>query len=142
MSKNNNDISTEGLTFLDDGEVLYNDLYLLSETDEKGIVEYASDSFLKIANLKNDELIGEPHNIVRHPDMPRAAFKSLWDDVQTKGFWTGLVKNTRKGGGFYWVYATVLRSIDKNGNTKYVSIRVKPSREDIKSAEALYATLD
>ena len=139
---NENKINTDGLTFLDSGEVLYSDLYLLSETDEKGIVEYASDSFLKIANLKSDELIGEPHNIVRHPDMPRVAFKSLWDDVQSKGFWTGIVKNARKGGGFYWVYATVLRSVDKNGNTKYVSIRVKPSREDIKNAEALYATLD
>lgn len=142
MSKNSNDISTEGLTFLDDGEVLYNDLYLLSETDEKGIVLYASDSFLKIANMTNDELLGQPHNIVRHTDMPRAAFKSLWTDVQAKGFWTGYVKNARKGGGYYWVYATVLRSVDKNGNTKYVSIRVKPSREDIKNAEALYATLD
>ena len=142
MSKNNNEISTEGLTFLEDGEVLYNDLYLLSETDDKGIVEYASDSFLKIANMHDDDLIGQPHNVVRHPEMPRAAFKSLWDDVQSKGFWTGYVKNARKGGGFYWVYATVLKSVDKNGNTKYVSIRVKPSREDIKAAEALYATLD
>ncbi len=142
MSKNNNDISTEGLTFMDDGEVLYNDLYLLSETDDKGIVEYASDSFLKVANYKESDLLGQPHNVVRHPDMPRTAFKSLWDDVQRKGFWTGYVKNARKGGGFYWVYATVLRSIDKNGNAKYVSIRVQPSREDIKKAEELYATLD
>jgi aerotaxis receptor len=139
---NNNDINGDGLTFLDDGEVLYSDLYLLSETDEKGIVLYASDSFLKIANMKSDELIGQPHNVVRHPDMPRAAFKSLWDDAQTKGFWNGIVKNARKGGGHYWVNATVLRSIDKNGNIKYVSIRVKPSREDIKKAQALYATLD
>jgi len=137
-----NEVSTEGLTFLEDGEVLYNDLYLLSETDEKGIVEYASDSFLRVANMTEEELIGQPHNVVRHPEMPRAAFKSLWDDVQSKGFWTGFVKNSRKGGGFYWVYATVLRSVDKNGNVKYVSIRVKPSREEIKSAEALYATLD
>ena len=142
MSKNNNEISTEGLTFLEDGEVLYNDLYLLSETDDKGIVEYASDSFLKIANMHSEDLVGQPHNVVRHPEMPRAAFKSLWDDVQSKGFWTGYVKNQRKGGGFYWVYATVLKSVDKNGNTKYVSIRVRPSREDIKAAEALYATLD
>jgi aerotaxis receptor len=142
VSKNNSEISTEGLTFLDDGEVLYSDLYLLSETDEKGIVEYASDSFLKIANMTADELIGQPHNVVRHPDMPRAAFKSLWDDVQSKGFWTGYVKNQRKGGGYYWVYATVLRSVDKNGQTKYVSIRIKPSREDIKKAQELYATLD
>ncbi len=142
MSKNNDEVSTEGLTFLEDGEVLYSDLYLLSETDEKGIVEYASDSFLKIANLKPEDLIGQPHNVVRHPDMPRAAFKSLWDEVQSKGFWTGYVKNARKGGGYYWVYATVLRSVDKNGKTKYVSIRVKPSREEIKKAEELYATLD
>lgn len=142
MSQISNEISTEGLTFLEDGEVLYNDLYLLSETDEKGIVQYASDSFLKIANMREDDLIGQPHNIVRHPDMPRAAFKSLWTDVQTKGFWTGYVKNQRKGGGYYWVYATVLRSIDKSGNTKYVSIRVKPSREDVQKAIELYATLD
>jgi aerotaxis receptor len=138
----NNEVSTEGLTFMEDGEVLYNDLYLLSETDEKGIIQYASDSFLKIANMTESDLIGEPHNIVRHQDMPRAAFKSLWDDVQTKGFWTGYVKNARKGGGFYWVYATVLRSVDKSGQIKYVSIRVKPSREDIQKAAELYATLD
>lgn len=144
MSKNNNnnDVSTEGLTFLEDGEVLYNDLYLLSETDEKGIVQYASDSFLKIANMRASDMVGQPHNIVRHQDMPRAAFKSLWNDVQKKGFWTGYVKNQRKGGGFYWVYATVLRSVDKAGNTKYVSIRIKPSREDVQKAQELYATLD
>ena len=142
MSKNEKAISTDGLIFLDDGEVLYDDLYLLSETDERGIVIYANESFLRIANLTEDELMGQPHNIVRHPEMPRAAFKSLWDDVESKGFWTGYVKNSRKGGGFYWVYATVLRSIDKSGNTKYVSIRVKPSKEDIRKSEELYATLD
>jgi aerotaxis receptor len=142
MSTNNNDTTNDSLTFLEDGEVLYSELYLLSETDEKGIVTYASDSFLKVANMKSEELLGQPHNIVRHPDMPRAAFKSLWDDVQTKGFWTGYVKNQRKGGGYYWVYATVLRSRDKSGNVKYVSIRVKPSREDIQKAIELYATLD
>jgi len=142
MAKEKNVLDTEGLTFLDDGEVLYSSLYLLSETDEKGIISYASDSFMQIANMDSTELYGQPHNCVRHPEMPRAAFKSLWDDVQAKGFWTGYVKNARKGGGYYWVYATVLRSVDKNGNTKYVSIRVKPSREDIKKAEELYATLD
>ena len=135
-------ISTEGLTFLDDGEVLYDDLYLLSETDEKGIVSYANDSFLKIANMLPEDLIGQPHNVVRHSDMPRAAFKSLWDDVQSKGFWTGYVKNQRKGGGHYWVYATVLKSVDKTGKTSYVSIRTKPSRDDVQNAIELYKTLD
>lgn len=142
MGIKSNAVDAAGLTFLDDGEVLYDDVYLLSETDEKGIVTYASESFLRIANMSKAELIGQPHNVVRHPDMPRAAFKSLWTDVQSKGFWTGFVKNARKGGGHYWVYATVLRATDKNGNVKYVSIRVKPSREDIKKAEALYKTLD
>jgi aerotaxis receptor len=142
MAKADDAALIEGLTFLDDGEVLYSDLYLLSETDEKGIVTYANDAFLKIAGWKREDLVGQPHNVVRHPDMPRAAFKSLWDDVQAKGFWTGFVKNNRKGGGFYWVYATVLRSTDKNGGVKYVSIRIKPSRDDIKKSEALYATLD
>lgn len=131
-----------GLTYLESGEVLYNDTYLLSETDEKGIVTYASESFLKVANMSEDELIGQPHNVVRHPDMPRAAFKSLWDDVQAKGFWTGFVKNSVKGGGFYWVFATVLRRVDKSGKISYVSIRTKPSRDDIKKSEELYATLD
>ena len=131
-----------GLTYLEDGEVLYDDVYLLSETDDKGIVTYASDSFLKVANYTWAELIGQPHNVVRHPEMPRAAFKSLWDDAQDKGFWTGIVKNAVKGGGYYWVHATVLRSRDDSGNIKYVSIRTKPSREEIKKAEELYATLD
>lgn len=131
-----------GLTFLDSGEVLYDDLYLLSETDEKGIVTYASDGFYKIANMTKADLINQPHNVVRHPDMPRAAFKSLWDDAQEKGFWTGFVKNQRKGGGFYWVFATVLKRIDKSGKISYVSIRTKPSRDDISKAEELYKTLD
>ena len=142
MAEKRDVLDTKGLTFLDDGEVLYDSLYLLSETDEKGIITYASDGFMQVANMNEADLYGQPHNVVRHPEMPRAAFKSLWDDAQSKGFWTGYVKNARKGGGYYWVYATVLRSIDKNGNTKYVSIRVKPSREEIKKAEELYATLD
>lgn len=132
----------DGLTYLDTGEVLYPDLYLLSETDEKGIVSYASDGFYRIANMTEEDLIGQPHNVVRHPDMPRAAFKSLWDDAQEKGFWTGFVKNQRKGGGYYWVFATVLKRIDKSGKVSYVSIRTKPSRDDIAKAEELYKTLD
>lgn len=133
-------LSNEGLTFLEDGEVLYDDLYLISETDSKGIITYASESFCRVAGCKFEELMGQPHNVVRHPEMPREAFRQLWESVQSKGFWTGYVKNARKGGGFYWVFATVLRSIDKSGNISYVSIRIKPSRDEIKKAEALYST--
>ncbi len=133
-------VEGDGLVIKEDGEVLYDDLYLVSETDSKGIVTYASNSFCKVAGYSLDELVGQPHSIVRHPDMPREAFRQLWSSVQSKGFWTGYVKNAVKNGGFYWVFATVLKSTDKSGNISYVSIRTKPSREDIKRAEALYAT--
>jgi aerotaxis receptor len=73
--------------------------------------------------------------------MPRVAFKGLWDDVKSKGFWTGYVKNARKGGGYYWVYATVLQNVDSSGNVSYVSIRTKPSRDEIKKHEELYKSL-
>jgi aerotaxis receptor len=125
----------------DNGEVIYDDLYLLSETDEKGIITYSSESFAKVAGYSVEELVGQPHNLVRHPDMPRVAFKELWDSVSKKGFWTGFVKNLRKDGGFYWVYATVLKNVDKSGNIKYVSIRTKPNRDDIEKAEELYKTM-
>jgi len=131
----------DGLTFLDDGEVLYEDLYLLSETNEKGIITYVSDSFARIAGYSVEEMIGQPHNMVRHAEMPRAAFKSLGDDVQKKGFWTGYVKNARNGGGHYWVYATVLRHIDENGKVNYVSIRTKPSRDEVAKHDQLYKTM-
>jgi len=122
------------------GEWIYDDLYLLSETDSRGIITYASDSFCRISGYTQEELIGQPHNIVRNPEMPREAFRQLWASVKEKGFWVGYVKNSRKGGGYYWVHATVLKSVDKNGNIHYVSIRTKPTREAISKAEALYAT--
>ncbi len=135
------EIESDGFTYLEDGEVLYDDLYLLSETDEKGVITYVSESFAKIAGYTPEEMIGKPHNLIRHPDMPRVAFKGLWDDVVSKGFWTGYVKNARKGGGYYWVYATVLRNVDPNGKVNYVSIRTKPSRDEVKKHDELYKTL-
>jgi len=115
--------------------------YILSETDDKGIIIYANDIFCEIAGYKREELIGEPHNIVRHPDMPRIAFKGLWDDIQSKGFWTGFVKNQRKDRSFYWVYATALRKVASNGTVTYLSVRVKPSRADVNTCTKLYAEL-
>ena len=115
--------------------------YILSETDEKGIIIYANDTFCDIAGYKIEELIGEPHNIVRHPDMPRIAFKGLWDDIQSKGFWTGIVKNIRKDGGYYWVHATALRRIHPDGTITYLSVRRVPDRSVVDSCIALYAEL-
>ena len=117
------------------------DSYILSETDENGIIIYANDIFCKIAGYKFEELVGQPHNIVRHPDMPKIAFKGLWDDIQTKGFWTGIVKNLRKDRAYYWVNATVLKRTDAKGNTSYLSIRATPSRKDVDSCTSIYAEL-
>lgn len=129
-------------TYTNNGEVFFpKDFVIISETDEKGIITYANDNFCKISGFNYKELLGQPHNIVRHPDMPRAAFKLVWDSIQTKGFWKGYVKNLRKDGRFYWVYSTVLRKVDKNGTITYISIRTAPNKVDVESAEALYATL-
>ena len=117
------------------------DQYILSETDEKGTIIYANNIFCEIAGYTIDELIGEPHNIVRHPDMPRIAFKGLWDDLQEKGFWTGIVKNRRKDGGYYWVHATALRKIHSNGDITYLSVRRVPDRTEVEACVSLYAEL-
>ena len=117
------------------------DSYILSETDSKGIILYANEIFYDIAGYVPDELLGEPHNVIRHPDMPRIAFKGLWDDIQSKGFWTGIVKNLRKDGGYYWVHATVLRKVNTNGEVTYLSIRRVPDRKDVEACTTLYAEL-
>jgi len=115
--------------------------YILSETDSKGNIIYANDVFCEMAGYDYSELIGQPHNIVRHSDMPRIAFKGLWDDIQSKGFWTGIVKNLRKDGGFYWVHATAMRRVHSDGSITYLSIRRVPDRAVVDSCISLYAEL-
>ena len=117
------------------------DMYILSETDDKGIIIYANQLFCEIAGYTLEDLLGEPHNIVRHPDMPRVAFQGLWDDIQAKGFWTGIVKNIRKDRAYYWVEATVLRRVHSNGDVTYLSVRRVPNRSDVEAAIKLYAEL-
>ena len=122
------------------GERILDDYaFLVSETDAKGNVTFANDDFCKMAGYELDELLGQPHSIVRHPDMPKAAFKSLWETVQRGEIWTGYVKNSVKGGnGFYWVYATVYPFETCDGSKGYLSCRRKPSKEEIAEHEALY----
>jgi len=117
------------------------DSYILSETDDKGLILYANELFCEIAGYSLDEIIGEPHNIVRHPDMPRIAFAGLWDDIQSKGFWSGIVKNKRKDGASYWVSATVLKRVGSNGKVTYLSIRTVPNRQTVENCIVLYAEL-
>ena len=112
--------------------------FLVSETDIKGIIQFANEDFCKIAGYTLEELVNKPHNMVRHPDMPKAAFKSLWDTVQSGNIWKGYVKNATKDGGYYWVYATVYPFENSDGVKGFLSCRRKPSRDEIEEHEALY----
>ena len=115
--------------------------FLVSETDEKGIIRFANDDFCKIAEYTLEELIGKPHNLVRHQDMPKAAFEDLWKTIREGKVWTGYVKNKTKSGGYYWVFATVYPFESYDGTKGYISCRRKPSRKEIEAAEELYKTL-
>ena len=121
--------------------VLSDDAFLVSETDERGVITFANDDFCKIAEYNIDELIGSPHNIVRHPDMPKIAFKDLWDTIQKGQVWTGYVKNKTKSNGYYWVYATVFPYETCDGKKGYLSCRRKPSRDEIEKHDKLYKEL-
>lgn len=121
--------------------VLNENSFLVSETDASGKVIFANDEFCRTAEYSLDELIGKNHNIVRHKDMPKAAFKDLWDTVQAGKTWKGFVKNATKSGGFYWVFATVYPFKNENGEQCYLSCRRKPLREDVAKYDALYKTM-
>ncbi|PSW04376.1 methyl-accepting chemotaxis protein [Photobacterium lipolyticum] len=115
---------------------------LISTTDPSSIVTYANTVFCDVADYQQSELLGKPHNIVRHPDMPKAAFKQMWQTIQSGRSWMGLVKNARKEGGFYWVSGFITPITDAAGKViEYQSVRSKPKREWIKRAELLYAQL-
>jgi PAS domain S-box-containing protein len=120
-------------------EVLMNDgVTIVTKTDLKGIITYANPDFIRISGFGEQELLGQNHNIVRHPDMPPAAFADLWATLKKGKPWTGIVKNRCKNGDFYWVNAHVA-PIDENGKTVgYTSIRTKPGRAEIESAVRLY----
>ena len=124
------------------GETVLNEnAFLVSETDAKGTIIFANEEFCKIAEYSSDELLGKPHNIVRHQDMPKAAFKDLWDTVNSGKPWHGFVKNKTKSGGYYWVDAVVYPYKNGQGEQCYISIRRKPRAEDIQKSENLYKTL-
>ena len=115
--------------------------YVVSKTDLKGAITYANDTFVNLSGFTRDELIGVNHNLVRHPDMPPAAFQDLWDTLKQGRPWRGIVKNRCKNGDFYWVDALVV-PIRKNGQTiGYMSVRTEPTRQQISDAEGLYRQL-
>ncbi|TAN64906.1 MAG: PAS domain S-box protein [Methylobacter sp.] len=111
---------------------------IVSKTDLKGIITYINEDFLRVSGFTKTELIGAPHNIVRHPDMPAEAFADLWKSLKAGRPWTGLVKNRCKNGDFYWVLANATPYFENDRLAGYMSVRSKPSREQVNAAEAAY----
>ena len=115
---------------------------IVSKTDTKGTITYCNDLFLKLAGYTEKELLGAPHNIIRHPDMPKIVFKLLWDTLNQGKEIYAYVINRAKNGDFYWVFANVTPSYDSNGKViGYYSVRRKPSQESIDIIKPLYKRL-
>ncbi len=114
---------------------------LVSKTDLKGAITYANPSFIAISGFSEGELSGKNHNMVRHPDMPPAAFQDLWDTVKQGRPWTGIVKNRCKNGDFYWVKANVTPIFENGHITEYMSVRSKPTSDEVAAAKDAYIKL-
>ncbi|NIC41507.1 PAS domain-containing methyl-accepting chemotaxis protein [Aquabacterium sp. A08] len=114
---------------------------LVSTTDTKGYITHCNSAFVSVSGYSHDELIGQNHNMIRHPDMPAEGFKDLWATVGRGKPWTGLVKNRRKNGDHYWVVANVTPILQGKKPVGYLSVRVKPTRDQIQAAETLYAQI-
>lgn len=121
--------------------VLPDDEVIITHTDPQSVITYANPAFMRSSGYTREECIGRPQNIVRHPDMPREAFANMWKTIQAGQAWCGIVKNRRKDGGFYWVRANVTPIVENGRIAGYMSVRVKPSPEEIRLATAAYADI-
>jgi aerotaxis receptor len=117
------------------------DANILSTTDLKGQITYVNPQFVEISGFSEEELLGKSHNIVRHPEMPPAAFADLWATIKGGRSWMGLVKNRCKNGDHYWVQAFVTPVMENGRPVEYQSVRVKPTAEQVRQAEVLYPVL-
>jgi PAS domain S-box-containing protein len=118
------------------------DDFIVSKTDKKGIITYGNEIFINMSGYTEKELIGTPHSILRHPDMPRIVFKLLWDRIQEKQEIFAYVKNLAKDGSFYWVFTNVTASLDSQGNIRdYYSVRRAPNPSAIATIEPVYKLL-
>lgn len=122
--------------------VMREDDFIVSMTDPKGIITYCNRIFIEFSGYSEATLIGTQHNIIRHPDMPRAVFQLLWDKIQKREECFAYVKNMSKDGGFYWVFANITPVLDERGNiTGYLSVRRKPRISGVQTASAVYAAM-
>lgn len=111
---------------------------LVSTTDLKGRITYCNPAFIEVSGYATNELLGQPHNLIRHPDMPSEAFRDLWATIQSGKPWSALVKNRRKNGDHYWVLANVTPLMDGDHPIGYMSVRTCPTEAQVEAADALY----
>ncbi|MGX5101519.1 methyl-accepting chemotaxis protein [Enterobacter cloacae] len=121
---------------------LDDDTTLMSTTDIHSYMTHANDTFVQVSGYQLDELMGQPHNLVRHPDMPKAAFADMWYTLQQGEPWSGIVKNRRKNGDHYWVRANAVPMVRNGQVTGYMSIRTRAKEEEIAAVEPLYRALN
>ena len=114
---------------------------LVSTTDLTSRITYCNPNFVAVSGYSREELLGQPHNLVRHPDMPAEAFRDMWATLQSGMPWSAVVKNRRKNGDHYWVMANATPMLENGQVTGYMSVRTKPTREQIEAAETLYARM-
>ena len=124
-----------------DEAYMFKEGVIVSSTDLKGIITYANRKFCSIAGYDKSELTGKNHNIVRHPDMPKAAFQELWDTIKAGKEWTGIVKNLRKDGRYYWVYSHIAPVFNDGEITGYTAARRPASENEIAEAILVYQDL-
>lgn len=118
------------------------DEIIVSKTDTKGVITYGNELFIQMSGYEEEELLGKPHNLIRHPDMPRAVFKLLWDTLATGTEVFAYVKNLAKDGSYYWVLANVTCSYDLNGQViGYHSVRRKPAKSALEKIMPLYQSM-
>jgi aerotaxis receptor len=129
--KNNQPITNNEVVLKDDG-------HLVSSTNIKGQITHCNQAFIDISGFDKEELLGSAHNIVRHPDMPEAAFLGMWEHLKSGRAWQGLVKNRCKNGDYYWVDAYVTPVLDNGKTVGYESVRTKPNRDQVARAEKAY----
>jgi aerotaxis receptor len=120
---------------LPDGETL------VSTTDLKSRITYCNDAFVRVSGYSREELMGQPHNVIRHPDMPAEAFRDMWATLQSGQPWSAVVKNRRKNGDHYWVLANATPIVEDGRRVGYMSVRTKPTRSQVEAADALYTRM-
>jgi len=122
-----------------DEEYVYEGSVIISQTDLKGIITYANRKFCEISNYSASELVGKPHSIVRHPDMPKAVFAKMWQTIELGQVWNGTIKNLRKDGLYYWVETEILPiRNDEEEVIGYITVRKPASRKNVFEMEETY----